>query len=157
MPTMQPPRPGKRPARHPRAARSARIRHEAPVVAVVAAGGAIGAAGRHGASLLWPTAPAAFPWTTLLVNVTGCALMGVFMVVAAEVWWRHRLLRPFIGTGILGGYTTFSAYTLDFARLIDVRQPTAALTYLVATVTAALTATWIAAALTRLALRRTAA
>lgn len=77
-------------------------RGQGPVVAVVAGGGAIGAAARYAASLLWPVADPGFPWTTLLVNVTGCAVIGVFMVLISEVWTAHRLVRPFFGTGVLG-------------------------------------------------------
>jgi CrcB protein len=67
-----------------------------PAVAVVAIGGAIGASARYGASLIWPAAPGTFPTTTLLVNVVGCAVMGVFMVILTEVMRTpHHLLRPF--------------------------------------------------------------
>ena len=45
---------------------------------------------RYGAGLLWPTAPGAFPWTTLLVNALGCAVIGVFMVLITDVWSAHR-------------------------------------------------------------------
>lgn len=126
------------------------------MLAAVAAGGAIGASARYALSLLWPTTPPyAFPWTTLLVNVTGCAAMGVAMVLLIEVRIAHRLLRPFIGTGILGGYTTFSAYTVDGDLLIRGDLLTLGLAYLFLTVVSALAATWASAALTRhLATRR---
>src|SRR5690242_7485541 len=91
--------------------------HPAPVIAAVAAGGAIGASARYGAALLWPTATDAFPWTTLVVNVVGCAVIGAFMVLITEVWTVHRLVRPFFGTGVLGGFTTFSTYAADIRRL----------------------------------------
>lgn len=86
---------------------------QASVVAVVAAGGGTGAAGRYGAGFLWPSGAAAFPWTTLLVNVIGCALIGVLLVLTFEVCVAHRLVRPFLGTGVLGGFTTFSIYAAD--------------------------------------------
>ena len=84
-----------------------------PAIGVVAAGGAIGAVARYGAALLWPTGNGTFPWTTLTVNAVGCALMGVLMVVITEIRPAHRLVRPFLGTGILGGFTTFSTFGLD--------------------------------------------
>ncbi|NDZ72341.1 fluoride efflux transporter CrcB [Streptomyces sp. SID10362] len=122
-----------------------RWRAQAPVVAVVALGGGTGAAARYAASLWWPTQAGGFPWTTLGVNVVGCAVIGVFMVVVTEVRSAHRLVRPFFGTGVLGGFTTFSAYAVDSRSLFaDGRVPTG-LAYLAATPLAALTAVWLAA------------
>ncbi|MCT9089016.1 fluoride efflux transporter CrcB [Streptomyces sp. ASQP_92] len=125
-----------------------------PVVAVVALGGALGACARYGASLLWTTAPEAFPWTTLLVNAAGCAVLGVFMVLLTEVWTAHRLVRPFFGTGVLGGFTTFSTYTVDIQKLLSAGRPRTALGYLALTLLAALAAVWGAVWLTRRALVR---
>lgn len=120
-----------------------------PVVAVVAVGGAIGASARYGASLIWPTTPGTFPITTLLVNVVGCALMGVFMVILTEVWTAHRLVRPFFGTGVLGGFTTFSTYAVDIERLVDDGHARTGLAYLGLTLLAALAAVWSAVWATR--------
>ncbi|UQX02154.1 CrcB family protein [Streptomyces sp. RerS4] len=127
-----------------------------PVLAAVAAGGMVGAAARYGVGLLWPTgAPGAFPWTTLWINVVGCALIGVLMALVAEGAGRaHPLVRPFAGTGVLGGFTTFSAYALDFSRLLDAGEAGRALAYAVLTVAGALGAVWAAATLTRRALAR---
>lgn len=120
-----------------------------PVIGVVAAGGAIGAVARYGATLLWPTAAGAFPWTILAVNVVGCALMGVLMVLITELFSPHRLVRPFLGTGILGGFTTFSTYAVDIQQLVDARRAPLALAYLAGTLLAALAAVWGAGAATR--------
>ncbi|MGW7084186.1 fluoride efflux transporter CrcB [Streptomyces sp. NPDC054871] len=120
-----------------------------PVVAVVAVGGAIGASARYGASLIWPTAPGTFPTTTLLVNVIGCAVMGVFMVVLTEMRTPHRLLRPFFGTGVLGGFTTFSTYAVDIERLLEGGHAGTGLAYLGLTLLAALAAVWSASWATR--------
>lgn len=84
------------------APQSSLLREQGPVVGVVAIGGALGACARYGAALLWPTAPGAFPWTTLGVNAVGCAVIGIFMVVITEAWAAHQLVRPFFGTGVLG-------------------------------------------------------
>ena len=116
---------------------------------VVAAGGAIGACARHGATLLWPTPPSAFPWTTFVINVTGSALLGAVLVLLTERGAPHPLLRPFLGTGVIGGYTTFSTFAVDVQRLIERGQPLTALTYLLATVLVALLAVWVASSLTR--------
>ncbi|MWA15338.1 fluoride efflux transporter CrcB [Streptomyces sp. BA2] len=128
-----------------------------PVVAVVAVGGAIGASARYGASLIWPTAPGTFPTTTFLVNVVGCAIMGVFMVILTEMRTPHRLLRPFFGTGVLGGFTTFSTYAVDIERLVEGGHAGTGLAYLGLTLLAALAAVWSASWATRriVVLRRT--
>ncbi|GAA0794558.1 fluoride efflux transporter FluC [Spirilliplanes yamanashiensis] len=110
-------------------------RPDLPVVAAVAAGGALGALARHGLTTAWPSL-----WATLLVNVTGCLLIGA---VATAVPHR-RLLRPFLGVGVLGGYTTFSAFTVDALRA---GSPAVAFGYLAATVAGALLAVWAGAAL----------
>ncbi|MGW6205111.1 fluoride efflux transporter CrcB [Streptomyces sp. NPDC055089] len=122
---------------------------QAPVVAVVALGGAAGASARYGAALLWPTATGGFPWTTLVVNVVGCAVIGVFMVVISEAWTPHRLVRPFFGTGVLGGFTTFSTYAVDIERLVDSGRARTSLVYLAVTLLAALAAVCGAVWLTR--------
>ncbi|MBT2546492.1 fluoride efflux transporter CrcB [Streptomyces sp. ISL-44] len=120
-----------------------------PVVAVVALGGTVGASARYAASLRWPTAAGSFPWTTLLVNTVGCAVIGVFMVVITDVWAAHRLVRPFFGTGVLGGFTTFSTYAVDIQKLVAGGRTLAGLAYLALTVFAALVAVWSAVWATR--------
>ncbi|MEU3949780.1 CrcB family protein [Streptomyces sp. NPDC029526] len=124
-----------------------------PVLAVVALGGAAGAAARHAATLWWPVAPDRFPWTTLGVNVLGCALIGVLMVTVTEARAVHPLVRPFLGTGFLGGFTTFSTYTVDGLRLIESGRAGLALVLLAGTPVAALAAVWTATAATRRVLR----
>ncbi|WP_030158765.1 fluoride efflux transporter CrcB [Glycomyces sp. NRRL B-16210] len=119
------------------------------VLAAVALGGGIGATARYGASVAWPTAPDGFPFTTLLVNVLGCALIGVLMAVLAEARSAHRLARPFLGTGVLGGFTTFSTWALELQTLVEHGQARAALVYLLVTLAAALAAVWAAAGATR--------
>ncbi|MET8405359.1 fluoride efflux transporter CrcB [Streptomyces sp900116325] len=122
---------------------------QGPVVIAVALGGGVGAAARYGAQLLWPTQAGAFPWTTLAVNAIGCAIIGVFMVVITDVWAAHRLVRPFFGTGVLGGFTTFSTYATDIQRLVDGREARTGLAYLALTLLAAMASVWITATLTR--------
>ncbi|MFJ5998617.1 fluoride efflux transporter CrcB [Streptomyces sp. NPDC092370] len=128
-------------------------RAQAPVVVVVSLGGGVGAAARYAVSLLWPTPPGGFPWWALCVNVAGCAVIGVFMVVITEIRAAHPLVRPFFGTGVLGGFTTFSTYAIDIQKLIDGGRAGTGLAYLVATPLAALTAVWLAAGTTRRVLK----
>ncbi|MBL7489923.1 CrcB family protein [Frankia sp. AgB1.9] len=119
------------------------------LLAVIAAGGVIGACARYGASLAWPSPAGAFPWTTLAVNAVGCAAIGLLMVVIAEERVVHPLARPFLGTGALGGFTTFSTYAVDAERLVDGGRPGLALGYLALTVALALGAVWASAVATR--------
>ncbi|MFI5673504.1 fluoride efflux transporter CrcB [Streptomyces cellulosae] len=136
-----------------RTARRPDVRGQAPVVAVVALGGALGATARYALFLGWPAHTGQFPWATFWTNVVGCAVIGVFMVVITDVWAAHHLVRPFFGTGVLGGFTTFSTYTVDIQKLVDSGHPRTGLAYLAATLLAALTAVWLAAAATRSVLK----
>ncbi|MBB5132156.1 CrcB protein [Thermocatellispora tengchongensis] len=119
------------------------------VLAAVAAGGAIGAVARHGLAAVLPHGH--FAWSTLAVNLTGCLLIGVLMVLITEVRPAHPLVRPFLGVGVLGGFTTFSTYIADIRQALDAGAGAAALAYLVLTVTGAVAAVWAGASLTRLA------
>ncbi|GAA4909542.1 fluoride efflux transporter CrcB [Streptomyces coeruleoprunus] len=127
---------------------------EWPVIGAVAAGGALGAAARYGVSLAWPAAPDAFPWAILWINAVGCALIGVLMAVLDEARRPHRLLRPFVGTGVLGGFTTFSTYAVDVHRLVDRGEARTAVAYLAGTLVVALAAVALAAGATRRVLER---
>ncbi|MFI9082332.1 fluoride efflux transporter FluC [Streptomyces sioyaensis] len=127
-------------------------RRQGELLAAIAAGGVLGACARYGATLIWPVAPGAFPWTTFWINVTGSAAMGLLIVLITEWTTAHPLIRPFLGTGVLGGYTTFSTYAVDARNLVTGHHTAAALLYITATLAAALTACWAAAALTRLVL-----
>lgn len=126
-----------------------------PVLAAVSAGGVVGAAARYGLGLAWPHPPAGFPWATLVINVSGCLLIGALMVVVTEVVTGRRLLRPFLGVGVLGGYTTFSTYVVDVQRAAAAGHAGIALLYLGSTLVAAMLAVWAGAAVTgRLVVRR---
>ncbi|GAA2800022.1 fluoride efflux transporter CrcB [Streptomyces showdoensis] len=130
------------------------FRAQLPVVGVVAAGGALGACARYAATLAWPTPAGAFPWTILTVNAAGCALLGVIMVLATETLTPpHPLLRPFLGTGVCGGFTTFSTYALDTQRLLADGDAARGLLYLAATALTALGAVWAGVTAARAATR----
>ena len=87
-----------------------------------------------------PHASGQLPWATLLTNVVGCALIGVLMVLVAERWPDRRLVRPFFGTGILGGFTTFSTYVVDTRTLVATGHAAVATAYLLGTLVAGLLA-----------------
>ncbi|MEV0844362.1 fluoride efflux transporter CrcB [Streptomyces sp. NPDC049954] len=122
---------------------------QGPVVGAVSAGGVLGALARYGMGLGWPTPRDGFPWTTFTINVLGCFVIGVLLVSVTEIFRAHRLLRPFFGTGVLGGFTTFSTYCVDIQQLIENGRPGTAVAYLAATAVAALAAVTLAARLTR--------
>lgn len=124
------------------------------VLAVISAGGALGALARYGIGYALPPSPGGFPWATFTINVTGCLLIGALMVLVNGVWNGHRLVRPFLGVGVLGGYTTFSTYVVDIQRLVNHGSAGIALAYLAGTLVAALLAVYAGASLTRLAMRR---
>ena len=122
------------------------------VLPVIAAGGMVGATARYLLSTAYPTAPASVPWATFTVNATGCLLIGVLMVFVVEVGGTHPLLRPFLGVGVLGGYTTFSTYTVETLGLLRHGAPVAAAGYLLLTALAALVAVTAGAVATRAAI-----
>lgn len=110
------------------------------VVGVVALGGALGALARWAVAQALPHDPGRFPWATLLTNVLGCFLIGVLMVLVVEHWPEHLLVRPFIGTGILAGFTTFSTYVVDTRTLVATGRPAVAAAYLAGTLAVGLLA-----------------
>ncbi|MFL4470028.1 fluoride efflux transporter CrcB [Tateyamaria armeniaca] len=88
-------------------------------LSLVALGGAIGASLRWltGVAMLRALGPTEFPLAIITVNVVGSFLMGVFVVAAAQKGLTH--LSPFVMTGLLGGFTTFSAFSLETINLIE--------------------------------------
>jgi CrcB protein len=125
-----------------------------PVLAVISAGGVTGALARYGLTEAFPHTTQGFAWTTFGINVSGCLLIGVLMVLVSEVWPTRRLLLPFLGTGVLGGYTTFSTYIVDIQQLLAAGAARTALAYLAGTLVAALTAVYAGITLTRWVVRR---
>jgi fluoride exporter len=90
------------------------------LILLVASGGAIGSALRYLVSLASGRLfGAGFPWGTLAVNITGSLAMGLVVGLAASKFQLTNELRLFLATGVLGGYTTFSAFSLDFALLFE--------------------------------------
>ncbi|QBJ95233.1 CrcB family protein [Rhodococcus sp. ABRD24] len=99
---------------------------ETRALAVVVAGGAVGASGRYLLSQQFPGI-----WTVMLINIVGSLLLGVL----AAVLGPDRLWRLFLGVGVLGGFTTFSTFAVDV-----VQNPGSAVVYILATLVPALLA-----------------
>ena len=148
------------------------------VLLAIAVGGVAGAEARYALGRALPAAVGDFPWITLLVNVAGCLLIGVLMVIVLDVLpaatareargdegpWEHlpvavageagtgagpgvqrsphRLMRPLLGTGVLGGFTTFSTFEVDLVRLVDDHHAITAMLYVVASLAGCLLAVW---------------
>lgn len=119
-----------------------------PVLAAISVGGVCGALARYGLATEWPHRPGGFAWATLVTNVSGCLLIGVLMVIVTEVAPHRRLLRPFLGVGVLGGYTTFSTSVVDIHQAASAGRAGAALAYLAATLAGAMLAVWAGVAVT---------
>ncbi|TDD84411.1 CrcB family protein [Actinomadura darangshiensis] len=127
-------------------------------LAAISVGGVCGTLARYGLSTAFPHPPGAFDWATFGINVSGCLLIGVLMVLIAEVWQVHRLVRPFLGVGVLGGFTTFSTAIVEVQQGVEAGAARTALVYMFATLFCALVAVFAGVRGTRLlsrfALRR---
>jgi CrcB protein len=109
-------------------------------VLLVALGGAVGSVARYGVGVaLARWLGLAFPWGTLAVNVIGGLAMGL---LAARVAPDNESARLLIGTGLLGGFTTFSAFSLETVRLME-QQPVLAALYALASLVLSVGACWM--------------
>ena len=109
---------------------------------IVAAGGALGAVARYGVGRLLPAG--GWPWATLTVNVAGGLLMGLLAGWLAFRGGVHgESIRLFAAVGVLGGFTTFSAFSLEAALLIERRQTAMAGGYVLASVVLSIAALFL--------------
>lgn len=113
-------------------------------------GGALGAGARHlvGAAMLARLGPG-YPWWTLSINIVGGFFMGLFAGVLARTGGSEQL-RFFIGVGILGGFTTFSAFSLEAWRMIETGQMLTAVGYALASVIGSVAALGLGIGLARI-------
>lgn len=115
----------------------------------IAVGGAIGSVARF-ATTEWALArwPSAFPWGTLLVNVLGSLIIGMLAALSESGRWQLPLLyRQFLMVGVLGGYTTFSSFSLQTLVLMRNGAAVTAGLYVLASVGLCLLAAWCGFAL----------
>ncbi|NDR56957.1 fluoride efflux transporter CrcB [Aliiruegeria sabulilitoris] len=114
----------------------------------VALGGAIGASFRYLTNVAMKAVIGiGFPWGTLTVNIVGSFLMGALVVVLERKGGNH--LTPFLMTGVLGGFTTFSAFSLDTIFLMEEGRTEIALVYITASVLISLAALVVGLAVAR--------
>jgi len=121
------------------------------VVAVIAVGGGLGSIARYGIARAWPTPADGFPWATFVTNVLGSLALGLLMVYVIEVWPPARYRRPFLGVGIIGGFTTFSTYMSETRGLLATHHFARADAYALTSLLAGLAAVWTGIALARVA------
>ncbi|WP_108259630.1 fluoride efflux transporter CrcB [Mangrovicoccus ximenensis] len=121
-------------------------------LAMVALGGALGASGRYlsGVMLMRLMGPG-FPWGTLFVNIVGSFAMGVLVTVMALKGGTK--FAPLLTVGMLGGFTTFSSFSLDAVTLWERGELAGAALYVAASVTLSLAALFAGLALTRMILQ----
>ncbi len=105
----------------------------ARLLAAVALGGVAGSLGRYAVSLALPHAVGEFPWATVVVNVTGALAIGLLVGFLVDRPGAHPFVRPVLGVGVLGGWTTFSALAVDVLQLARAGQVTATVGYVTAT------------------------
>jgi CrcB protein len=110
------------------------------VYLLAAAGGALGALGRWGIAVALPRSSGQWPWATQTVNLAGCLLMGVLLAVLAARRPDDDRLRTFLGAGVLGGFTTFSAFAVEVADLLRAGSPLLAVAYVLVSVLGGLVA-----------------
>ncbi|HEX3813621.1 MAG TPA: fluoride efflux transporter CrcB [Mycobacteriales bacterium] len=133
----------------------AALRSRWDVLAAVAFGGMTGATARYALSVALPTRSGRFPWGTFLTNVTGCLILGVLLVVLTERFAGHRYLRPFLGTGMIGAYTTFSTYAVEADLLVRDGHSGTAAAYVLLSLVVGLGAVWLGMRVGRAATKAT--
>lgn len=116
---------------------------------LVMAGGAVGSGLRFGLSRAVPWVTGAWPWATFAANVLGSLLMGILAFWLVRKGAEGEQARLLIGVGLLGGFTTFSAFSLEIAQMIDRGQMATAFGYAIASVLLALTAIFAGMALAK--------
>jgi CrcB protein len=114
-------------------------------VLLVGIGGFVGAAARHllGTWLMLASGQDRFPVGTLAINVFGCALIGVFAAVAEHLPALNGQARLLLVTGVLGGFTTFSAFGLETMLMLRRGDTVLAAAYVAASLALGLAAVWI--------------
>ncbi len=113
-------------------------------ILAVALGGALGSVMRYGVNIgSVKLLGAGFPWGTLFVNIAGSLAIGVLTEIFAQLWQPSPEIRVFLVTGLLGGFTTFLAFSLDAANLWQGGATAQALTYTFASVVLSIAALFV--------------
>lgn len=117
----------------------------------IAAGGALGAVARHltnvGAAALFGLS---FPWGTIIVNILGSFIMGVLVGLFAHAWQAPQALKLFLTVGFLGGFTTFSSFSLDAVTLYERGDALLGIGYIAGSILLSIAALWVGLYITRM-------
>jgi len=122
--------------------RARRTRTRPSVLLAIALGAAFGAPARYGIAQAVHVAPGTFPWATFVTNVSGSFALGLFMAVVLERFPPTRYLRPFVATGFLGAYTTYSTFAVESDLLVKDGHADVALLYAGASLVVGFLAVW---------------
>ncbi len=114
----------------------------------------MGSSARYAVTQLIDVAPGAFPWATFWTNVSGSFALGLAVMVLLGRFPHSRLLRPFLATGMLGAYTTFSAFAVETDLLVRDGALVVALVYATATLPTTIAAAWTGITLGKATSRR---
>lgn len=127
-------------------------RSQLVIVFALGCGGIVGALARYAVLLALPITQGQFPWNTFIINVTGSAVLGFLLILLIEQFPRGRLVRPFIGTGVIGAYTTFSTFEIDALLLFRGHHILTGVSYVIASLLAGLLAVWLGVSGARMAI-----
>jgi fluoride exporter len=117
-------------------------RRRGTILAAIALGGALGAPARYGVAQLVHVAKGCFPWATFWTNVTGSFALGLVLVLILERFPPTRYVRPFVATGFLGAYTTYSTFAVETNLLVRGGQAGTGVVYGLASLVAGFVAVW---------------
>lgn len=113
------------------------------MLAAVAAGGMLGASARHGIATALPAGPDGFPWATFWTNVSGSLVLGALLAHLLTRFPPSRYLRPFLASGVLGAYTTYSTFAVETDLLVRAGEAATAIGYATASLVAGFAAAWL--------------
>ena len=108
---------------------------------IVGIGGALGSMLRYGSSFIFPFR--SFPWPTLVVNILGCFIIGIVIAFSLRNEPFFDQWKLFLATGICGGFTTFSAFSLESVSLFQHGKTGTGILYITASLLGGLAATWM--------------
>lgn len=112
------------------------------MLGAIALGGALGASARYGVAAFLPLRPGGFPWATFWTNVSGSWALGLVLALLLERFPPSRYLRPFVASGFLGAYTTYSTFAVETAVLVKDGRLALAAAYAAASLVGGFVAAW---------------
>ena len=117
-----------------------RHRRSAAILGAVFVGGCVGGAGRYAVTRAWPTPAHGFPWATFVINASGAFVLAALLVVVNDVLPPTTYVRPLLGTGFCGAWTTFSSIAASTDQLVAHGHPGTGVLYLISSLAAGLSA-----------------